>query len=223
MKNTFIKEVLLKKYFEVQEGIELEEFLEKTEDIKNVWQEFHHLLYHQIKYFYKQESIKDLKMIRKENIPYLFIRLHAWDYLVINMETKQVVNKENGKILFDQAFFLENFSEEEQKYLFLNTCKNPEAILNFYLENKTILKQPPFLYYSVGNEDATSYIYLDFVGKKSHIGFFANKEGVKEQYFWEIKINKDLKDKIMKIKIPYDFTPKELLEETMIRTKSVLR
>lgn len=157
MKNTLIKEVLFKKYFEVIEGIELQEFLEKIEDAKNVWQEFHHILRNQIKYFYKQESIKEVKQIRKENIPYLFIRLHTWDYLIIDMETKQVVSKEAAKTIFEPSFFLENFEEKEQNYLFLNTCKNPEAILSFYLENESILKQSPCFFYSVGNDDVQSY------------------------------------------------------------------
>lgn len=224
MKNTLIKEVLLKKYFDVKEGIELEEFLEKIEEVKKVWQEFHHILRNQIKYFYKQEVVKGIKMIVRENQSYLFIRLHAWDYLVINIETKQVVNKEKANSLFNQAFFIENFSEEEQKYLFLNTCQNPEAIVNFYLENESILKQSLFFSYSIGNVEANSYLYVDFVGKNSHIGFFADKEGLKEQYFWEKQTNKELEDKIMKIKIPYPFIPNEILEEEMMkRTKSVPR
>lgn len=224
MKNTLIKEVLLKKYFEVKEGIELEEFLEKIEEIKNVWQEFHHLLRNQVQYFYKQESIQGIKVIVVADKPYLFIRIHSWDYLVINLETKQVVNKEKAKTLFEQSFFIENFSEEEQKYLFLNTCKNSEVIVNFYLENESILKQSPFFSYSIGNVEANSYLYVDFVGKNSHIGFFADKEGLKEQYFWEKQTNKELEDKIMKIKIPYPFIPNEFLEEEMMkRTKSVPR
>lgn len=224
MKNTLIKEVLLKKYFDVKEGIELEEFLEKIEEVKNVWQEFHHILRNQIKYFYKQEIVKGIKMIVRENQSYLFIRLHAWDYLVINIETKQVVNKEKANSLFNQAFFIENFSEEEQKYLFLNTCQNPEVIVNFYLENESILNQSPSFCYSIGNAEANSYLYVDFVGKNSHIGFFADKEGLKEQYFWEKQTNKELADKIMKIKIPYSFIPNEILEEEMMkRTKSVPR
>lgn len=223
MKNTLIKEVLLKKYFEVKEGIELEEFLRKIEEVKNVWQEFHHILRNQIKYFYKQESIQGIKAIVVEDQSYLFIRLHAWNYLVINLETKQVVNKEKAKILFNQSFFIENFSEEEQKYLFLNTCKNPEVIVNFYLENVSILNQSPFFSYSIGNAEANSYLYVDFVGKNSHIGFFADKEELKEQCFWEIQSNKELGDKIMKIKIPYHFIPNEFLEEPMKRTKSVSR
>lgn len=223
MKNTLIKEVLLKKYFDVKEGIELEEFLEKIEEVKNVWQEFHHILRNQIKYFYKQEIVKGIKMIVRENQSYLFIRLHAWDYLVINIETKQVVNKEKANSLFNQAFFIENFSEEEQKYLFLNTCQNPEIIVNFYLENENILKQLPYFFYSIGNVEANSYMYVDFVEKNSHIGFFADKEGLKEQFFWEIQPNKELEDKIMKIKIPYDLISKEMLEEPVRRTKSVPR
>lgn len=223
MKKTLIKEVLLKKYFEVKEGIELEEFLEKIEETRNVWQEFHHILRNQIKYFYKQEIVKGIKTIVRENQSYLFIRLHAWDYLLINIETKQVVNKEKAKTLFNQAFFIENFSEEEQKYLFLNTCQNPEVIVNFYLENENILKQLPYFFYSIGNVEANSYMYVDFVEKNSHIGFFADKEGLKEQFFWEIQPNKELEDKIMKIKIPYDLIPKEMLEEPVRRTKSVPR
>lgn len=213
MTNNLLQEILLKKYFEVKEGIELEEFLEKTEEIKMIWQEFHQLLRNQVQYFYKQESIQGMKVIAKEDKPYLFIRLHPWDYLVIDVETKHVVDKEKAKTLFNHGFFIENFGEKEQKYLFVNSCKNPRKILNFYLENETILKQSPFFGYSIKDKEANSYLYIDFVGNNSHIGFFSEKQGLKEQYFWDVYPNQDLFDKIMKIKIPYNQFPNEFLEE----------
>lgn len=224
--STTTKERLLEKYFEVKEGIELEDFLEKIEDVKNIWQEFHHILRNQVKYFYKQETIQGIKIIAIENKPYLFIRLHPQDYLVIDIETKRVIDREKAKTLFDADFFIENFKEEEKKYLFLNSCKNPEEILNFYLENESVLKLSSFFCYSIQDKEACSDLYIDFVGKNSHISFFANKQGLKEQYFWETQSsrNNDLFDKIMKIKIPYHLIPNEILEEeNRIRTRSIPR
>lgn len=224
--NTTTKESLLEKYFEVTDGIELEEFLEKIEDVKNIWQEFHHILRNQVKYFYKQENIQGIKIVIIENNSYLFIRLHPQDYLVIDIKTKHVIDRERAKTLFDAELFIENFGEEEKKYLFLNSCKNPEEILNFYLENESVLKLSPFFCYSIQDKEVCSDLYIDFVGKNSHIGFFANKQGLKEQYFWEIQSsqNNDLFDKIMKIKIPYNVIPSEILEEeSRIRTRSIPR
>ncbi len=225
MNTTLLKEVLLRKYTDREEGIELEEFLKNTKTIKNIWQEFHHIVRSNVKYFYKSETIQGLKLVTVCNKIYLFIRLHPWDYLIIDLETKKVVNKIEAQALFSETLFIETFGEEreKEKYLFLNICKNPEKILNFYLENENVLSLPTFFYYSI-EEDASTYLYIDFVGKLSHIGFFVNQHGLKEQFFWDSQNNnRALYEKTMNIKIPYDKIPSGILEKDKTRTRKLPR
>lgn len=207
-------EDLMQKYRKVEDGLEIEEIMIQIEKIREVWQEFHHILRNTVKHFYKQEQIKGIKLIRADNTLYLMVRLHAWDYLIIDLKTKKEIKKRKAQTLFDEMFFIETFNEkqnEKNKYLFLNTGSNLEKFVDFYLQNENVLNDFTHIYYEICLNEIKSYFYFDLIGKTSIFGVYDKTSGLKECY--DLEKNQGCFVQLKNIKIPSSLLPKEFSKE----------
>ncbi len=234
---TKIRTSLFAKYFEVEEGMELPKFFEKIEEIRNKWSEFHSIIRKNVPFYYKHDYLKMVKIISKENKSYLIIKLHSWDYLVIDLEMEKAIIKEEAKYIFDEEeFFIENFNERERnknQYLFFNSCKNSKEIIDFYFQNETIFKLPTVIEYCLNVQEAYTGLHIDLVGNFTHLGFYAKRQGLKEQYFLDSNLcfvnDTDIQNRIGKtkmqemleqiktIKIPYEVIPEYFKKEDYTR------
>ena len=197
-----LKETLFEKYREINEGMELEKFMEKIEAIRNIWQEFHHKLRNTIPYFYKQEQVKDLKKVEKDHSIYLIIRLHAWDYLIIDLQTKKAVEKKVAQLIFEDTFFVETFKEipKEKNYIFINKGDKTETLVDYYLQYEDILKGTTFIDYKVCLGEIQSCVYFFLIKKKKLFKLIKKKKKRKKKKKIENKKKKIKKFKKIKIK-----------------------
>lgn len=212
-----LKETLFEKYREINEGMELEKFMEKIEAIRNIWQEFHHKLRNTIPYFYKQEQVKDLKKVEKDHSIYLIIRLHAWDYLIIDLQTKKAVEKKVAQLIFEDTFFVETFKEipKEKNYIFINKGDKTETLVDYYLQYEDILKGTTFIDYKVCLGEIQSCFYFDLIRNRSFFKVYDKKQGIKEQY--DLEKNQELIQYLKSIKIPSNLLPEEISQENSLQ------
>ena len=224
---------LLNQFLENKEGYTLEEVMENTGEVQNVWYQFILLLKKNVPYFSKYNFVLNMKICQMHTKPFFILQLGVSEYLIIDIEKNRVLKKENAIEIFDKDFFRMNFNEKRTKYTFFVPCKNPKELVDFYLQYESILSKP-FLYcYFVQQKDTSAYLEINLAKSICTLGIEDKKRFLYDQYVFNKnfyllnyadalnRMNKskvkELSNLVKTIKVPYSSLPKELLEESYTR------
>lgn len=188
------QEELFELYFEEQdESINIKDLIESMNDVYLVWQNLYNILNKGLEYFDEHSKVMQIRVIEQNNIKYLFIKIGIWDYLIIDLDNKKVVDNANS--LFDLNIFASYFDEEEkydiERYYSFETCNNETVnkIINLFNDEQEILLKKNSIGYEIKHGISLTYINIDISKLDIVLGFVDFENGTKCNYIF---INKDL-------------------------------
>lgn len=220
--------------------IPLQEIIENSIELREVWTNFHHIIRNNVKNFYKTNIVKKIVVCSLEKKDYLIIKLHNWDYLILDTFSERYIGKEEVSSLFNESFFIENFGEErkaEFPYLFINSCRNPKEILDFFVQYKSFLLANSVIQYQWSEKE--NFLSLDFDTKNNFLGLeiFSKESPVRNQYFFDCNLYPlnyqylednlgkkealEILKAIQNLSIPYQYIPEEYLKNSTIRKRVI--
>lgn len=234
---TELRNNLFEKYFEVEDGILLSDLVESTTLITNTWNSLHNILKECIDDYDNWRHLEDIKEIEYKNKKYLIVKVMSREYVVIDLETKKILSKEEVVSKLEEQLFVENFNEMKDMYKFywfLNG-KKEHKIIDYYKKNKEVLNYPTRIFYKINMGDVYTFlsirlnegIQLSFQGKNQILyeTLFINSDltpyGMQDTKS-RIGVEKmrEMFDRVPNIKIPREYIPKEYLENGLVKEKN---
>jgi len=237
---TNLRNNLFEKYFEVEDGVSLSELVDSTNFITKTWNHLHILFEKNIEDYDKWSHLEEIKEIEYKNKNYLIIKVMIHKYIIIDLDTKKILDEEEIFNKFEEQLFIENFNERKigekmynRFYWFLNG-NNIEEIINYYNQNKIIFNYPTRIFYKIGNDDVYTFlsirlndgIQLSFQGKDQILyeTLFINSDltpssmqDTKDRI--SIEKMREIFDRVPNIRIPKEYIPKEFFEDGLIKEK----
>lgn len=240
---TKLREALFAFYFEEGEDrIPITSLLKQLNPIVEVWQNLRTLLEENVTMYDWSSGLKLVKIISYQGNPYLFIKESIWQYLIIDLNTKQVLTSEDVSALFNEEFFIQNLRERRADlkeewilmYDFLD-CQNVNKIIEYCLAHRDILELPNTIVCKYKIKEALTYLRIGLADKSIQLGF-----QTPDQFLYEflnlhldltpwgmqdahhrlgMKKMKEMLAKVKEAKIPLSFVPQEFLEENTIMRK----
>lgn len=242
-KQSELRNKLFESYFQVESGIFLEDLMKNTTFIVACWKDLHHILEQHVKYFDTCSSLSEIKKMNYHEKDYLIIKIRIWDYLVIDLENNQVVEKKNAKKLFTEDFFIHNFNEKKfenrdcfNMYHFEGYDGDITEVINYYQLNQEILTLPTRIYYKIGDNKAWTYLSIDLANGTAQLGFQTPEQFLYEQLFLHSDLTpsrmqdaiskigvdkmKEMFQRIKDIQLPEEVIPDIFYEKNMILPKN---
>lgn len=241
-KQSELRNNLFESYFQEESGIFLEEFMKNTNFIVDCWKELHHILEQHVAYFDTSSSLSEIKKMNYHEKDYLIIKIRIWDYLVIDLESNQVVEEESSKKIFTEEFFIHNFKEKKfenrdcfNMYDFESYDGDITEVINFYQLNQEILTLPTKIYYKIGDNNAWTYLSVDLANGTAQLGFQTPDQFLYEQLFLKSDLTpsrmqdaiskigmdktREMFQRIKDIQLPETVIPTTFFEKNMILPK----
>ena len=235
-----LRNKLFAKYFEVEEGVNATELVDKLSFIPEVWDKLHTLCENNIEYFDEYSSIEDIKLLKHNDKNYLILKLHLYRYIIIDVERKENITEEQFRNSFDESFFVSNFNARKtinnDSLKFYDVEKydgNIEELLDFYTENEQVLNLSKKIHYVLKIDDVWTYFHIDFIKACAQLSFETRDQFLYEQLYLrydltpsrmqdaqnKIGIEKmqEMFQKIKEIKIPKEVIPIDLYKEYLIK------
>ncbi len=245
-----LRNKLFNKYFEVENGVPLALLNEKLSLVRSAWYDLRKICEGGINHFDRFSSLDAIKMIDLKESSYLIIKLNIWKYVIIDVINNKNISDDLLKECFDEKFFVDNFADFSFEELdldvntdILNVCNlvsyngDIRALINFYKENKEVLDLPNFFKYQLGDENAFTYLFIDYAGDNSQFGFHTPDQFLYEHLFLNPDLTpsmmqdaqerigvvrmKEMFEKIPSINIPESAIPKELYQYYLKQINSV--
>lgn len=235
-----LRNKLFAKYFEVEEGINATELVDKLSFIPEVWDKLHTLCENNIEYFDEYSRIDDIKLLNHNEKKYLILKLHIYRYIIIDIERKESITEEQFRNNFDENFFVSNFNAREtvnnDSLKFYDVEKydgNMEELLDFYTENEQVLNLSKEIHYVLKVDDAWTYFHINFVNASGQLSFETKDQFLYEQLYLRYDLTpskmqdtknkiglekmQEMFQKIKEIKIPLEVIPTDLYKEYLIK------
>ena len=235
-----LRDNLFSKYFEVEEGVNATELVDKLSFIPEVWDKLNDICENNIEYFDKYSSIEDIKLLKHNDKNYLILKIHLYRYVIIDVERKENVTEEQFRNNFDENFFVNNFNSRKRRnndslelYDIEKYEGNIGELLDFYLENEHVLNLSKRIHYVIKLDYSWTYFHIDFVNASSQLAFETRDQFLYEQLYLrydltpsrmqdaknKIGIEKmqEMFQKIKEIKIPQEVIPNDLYKEYLIK------
>ena len=237
MDKELLRDALFQKYFQIEDGILISDFLDKLSFIPKTWQELHTLCEKNIRYFDSFSSLETCKILKHNKKKYFIIKLGMWNYVIIDIEKMENVEQSMFVKEFDEKFFVNNFQEQKEDddsiYSSLYQIEKYEGdiqkLVNFYIQNQNILQLSTDLYYKLKLENAWTWLYINFINANLQIGFQTPDHSLYEQLFLRYDLTpykmqdaqqkmgiekmQEIFAKIKYIKIPIESIPNDLYQE----------
>ena len=235
-----LRNKLFAKYFEVEEGLNATELVDKLSFIPEVWDKLHTLCENNIEYFDEYSSIDDIKLLNHNEKKYLILKLHIYRYIIIDIERKESITEEQFRNNFDESFFVSNFNARKRKddnfLMFYDIEKydgNIEELLDFYMENEQVLNLSKKIHYVLKIDDTWTCFHIDFVKACAQLCFETRDQFLYEQLYLRYDLTpskmqdaknkiglekmQEMFQKIKEIKIPQEVIPNDLYKEYLIK------
>ena len=235
-----LRNKLFTKYFEVEEGLNATELVDKLSFIPEVWNKLHTLCENNIEYFDKYSSIDDIKLLNHNEKKYLILKLNIYRYIIIDIERKESITEEQFRNNFDENFFVSNFNARKRvdndSLKFYDIEKydgNIEELLDFYTENEQVLNLSKKIHYVLKVDNAWTYFHIDFVNASGQLSFETKDQFLYEQLYLRYDLTpskmqdaknkiglekmQEMFQKIKEIKIPQEVIPSDLYKEYLIK------
>lgn len=236
-----LREQLLKFYFIEEDRIPITSLVEKITPIMKIWEGLRKVLVGNVEYFADFSDIEMVKIIPFQDTSYLFIKTGLWEYFIINLDSKEVLNESIVKKIFNESFFIENFNElraESEEdflgvYIFLG-CKSKDRIIDFCLEYEDTLTRTNKIVCDYTIEDAWTYLSLDLASGSGQLGFQTPDQFLYECLHFNldedltawgmqdahqsmgIEKTKEILEKIKKFQIPISCIPIKFLNQEWV-------
>ena len=241
MEKDLLRDRLYEKYFRMQDGILVSDLTEKLFFIPEVWKLLHLLCEKNIRHFDAFSSLEQCKMISHNQQNYLILKMRMWRYLIVNVDTMQVVTQSEFEKEFEENFFVNNFNETKETdeipytdlYRMEKYSGNTEELVKFYFAHKAILSLSPSLYCKLEIDSAWTWLHIDFVNANIQMGFQTPDQNLYEQLFLNYDLTpygmqdaqqkigiekmKEIFAKIKDIKIPKECIPSDLYQQYLVQ------
>ncbi len=240
MDKTILRDKLFDKYFEVEDGIEAADLVNKLSFIPELWKKLHALCEKNIKHFDALSYLEKFRALKHNQKKYLILKLEMFHYIIIDMEKMENIPEEQFRNEFDENFFVNNFDESKiqnrkcDMYNIDSYNGNVQELVDFYIENQSIFSLSTELDYRLEIGNAWTYFYIDFVNASAQIGFQTPDQFLYEQLFLKYDLSasrmqdaqsrigiermQEMFKKIMEIKIPKDVIPKDLYQQFLVQS-----
>lgn len=187
-----LRDKLFSEYFKDSNGIRLEDLMKSLKPVKDVWQKLHSILEENIASFDKYSRIMQLKAVTIKGKHFLVIKKSVLTYLIIDLDTNEVLDKHSTFRFFSEKFFIEKFGEvrSKSKELFrkmfnaLNYKGNIKELIDFYIENSELLNIPSSIVYRVKAYDAYSFLSIHLSDGGNVLAFRTNDQRLYEHLFF---------------------------------------
>lgn len=222
---------LFEKYFEVEDGVNIKDLMDSIIVVTDTWQDLHKILEKNLEDFDSYTELEKMKKIEYKNNNYLVIESGTWNYLIIDLETKQVLSTDEAISIFEDDFFVNELSANiSYKVLlyFLKYYGNAEELIEFYNKNKRVLDAPNRIYYKLTLDDAWTYFSIDLVNARAQLGFETPNQTLYEHLFFNSDLTPsgmqdatsrigrekmlEMFERIKEINIPESVIPKEIYQ-----------
>lgn len=229
-----LRNKLFEKYFEVEDGVLITDLISSMSEVSNKWKILHEMFVNNVEYFDEYDDIEMIKDISYIDNNYLVIKLHLWQYIIIDLSKQSTIDDKDLGNIFTEDFFISNFSEGKvdnginffNMYSVLDYSGNIQELINFYFINKEVFNMPTDIHYKIKIGDAVTYLSIDFANRTTQLGFGAPNQFLYEQIFFKdnlvpskmqdatSKIGKqkmnEIFDRVKLIKIPKELIPKKI-------------
>ena len=242
-----LRDILFQKYFDIENGVLIRDFLEKLDYIPETWKKLHYLCENNIEYFNSFDSLKNCKFLEYSQTNYLIIKLRTWNYVIIDIDKMENINETEFKTKFNEEFFVDNFDEikdsDESFYTYLYHVEkyegNIEELVSFYKENEDVLSLSSQLHCKVEEGNAYCWFHVDFSNANVQMGFQTPDQSLYEQFFFKydltpcelqdvenknkISIDKihEIFNRVKYISLPIESIPKDLYKQYLMKCNKV--
>lgn len=226
-----LRDALFSKYFDVEEGISVIELVKRLSFITEKWDELRQIISTGIDDFDTFGRLDQITDINYNENNYLIVKFCSWDYLIIDIDKRMVLEDKEVKVRFCEEFFIDNFDEFKvdvdyfKLYYFSDYTQDISPLVEFYFKNKEILSLSSRLYYRLDLGKAWTYFSIDFINHNSQLCFQTPDQFLYEQLFLKddltpagmqdaqskigIERMREMFEKIKLIKIPKEVIPNE--------------
>ena len=247
MEKDTLRNRLFESYFDETEGIIASNLVDKLSFIPQTWSKLHTLCQKNIEHFGIWSNLESFKMLEHNKKKYLILKLHLWNYVIIDLEDKKCLSRKQLQEEFTEDFFIENFNEEKidtdfhfSRFYFTRTYYGDvQELIDFYIKNEATFNLPTRLSHRLGTKDAWTYFVIDFANAKGYMGFETPNQFLYEHLFLNydltasgmqdsqetIGIDKSIEmfKRIPSIKIPKGKIPEKLLIEYQKRSDQEIK
>lgn len=231
MDKTTLRNKLFDKYFELEDGVLAVDLVDKLSFIMELWKKLHILCENNIKHFSPFSAIDKFKAIEYKQKKYLILKETILGYVIVDIEKMESITKKQFITEFDEDFFVKNFDEDDRATLDLysiDTYKNVQELVDFYIQNQSLLSLSTGLYYKLEIDEAWTYFYIDFANAKAKMVFETPNKLLDEQLFLNYDLTasnmqdaqkigfermKEMFEKIKELKIPKEIIPNDLYQQ----------
>lgn len=237
MKKGELRNQLFNKYFDIEDGILATDLVDKLSFIPELWKKLHLLCENNIEYFDALSTLEKIKVISYKQKKCLILKLRMFQYVIIDIDKNENITEEEFKEKFDEDFFVNNFDEikpEDNKTLFnlyhINKYNGDvQELIDFYVENHSLLELSTELHYRLNIEEAWTYFFIDFVNAEVQMGFQTPDQFLYEQLFLRYDLTpsrsqdaqekigvsrmQEMFEKIKDLRIPIEVIPNDLYQQ----------
>lgn len=204
MEKALLRDKLFAKYFENEDGINAYELVSNLSFIPKTYQKLHILCEENVKNFAIFSKIHNIKMLKYNKKTYLILKIRILTYIIIDIETRKNITKEEFKNYFTEDFFVENFNEIKDNKLHLYSISsyngNIPELIDFYIENQNIFTLANYLNYKLYIGKAWTNFVIDFANGVASINFETPDQYLYEHLFFRYDLSpskiQDVKDRI---------------------------
>lgn len=236
-----LRDTLFEKYFQIDNGVLVSDFMDKLSFIADVWKELHLLCEKNINCFNKYSSLEKCKILKYRESRYLIIKLRMWRYVIIDIDKMRNITPYELANEFDEDFFANNFDEIKDNsdinyldsYLIERYEGNIQELVDFYIENQKIFHLPSQLHYRLKEGSAWTWFRIDFANESAQMGFQTQNQFLYEQLFLSYDLTpyglqdaqqkmgiekmQEIFSKIKSIMVPIECIPNDLYQQYLIQ------
>lgn len=229
-----LRDLLFGEFFKAQDGIRLEELMKSLKTVTEVWKKLNGILEENAEGFDKYTSVMKLKTVISKGKHFLVIRKMPLTYLVIDLDTSEVLDKQSALRYFSEKVLIEKFgelkSDSKKSFEMMFNCLsyNGEVseLIDFYVENEVILNISNNILYRVKIGDAYAFLSIHLNDGGNTLAFRTKDQRLYEHLFFNNNLEplalqdagqkmgyqkmQEIFTRIKDIKVPYSLIPESL-------------
>lgn len=229
-----LRDLLFGEFFKAQDGIRLEELMKSSKSVTEIWQKLNNILSENAEGFDQYTSVMKLKTVISKGKHFLVIRKMPLTYLVIDLDTSEVLDKHSALRYFSEKVLIDKFgelkSDSKKSFLMMFNCLsyNGEVLelIDFYVENEVILNISNNILYRVKIGDAYAFLSIHLNDGGNSLAFRTKDQRLYEHLFFNNDLEplalqdagqkmgyqkmQEIFSRIKDIKVPYSLIPESL-------------
>lgn len=243
MNKDILRDKLFQKYFQLDNSINLKDLLDKLKFIPNAYSILLNLCKKNIRGFDSFSSLDSFKMINYNRKRYLVLEVRMWRYIIIDIDELKCVTRNEFERDFDLDFFTSNFDNCDDDlfsciYRLDKYNGDLNELISFYNKNQDVFNFSSQLFYKLPENDAWTWVHVDFINRKVQMGFQTPDQLLYEQLFLNYDLTPyGMQDAVQKmgiekmqeifslmndVKIPIDSIPSDLYQQYLNCSNSKL-